>query len=73
MSSISFTLLRVQFRVAHASRVLVSVSSPKQAFSLSVAREKVRDGEDAIAGTRDACATGKELALCTIPRSTYPA
>jgi hypothetical protein len=48
---------------AHASRVLVSVSTPKQSLQkfkhliCSEHTQKVRDGEDAIASTRDACAT----------------
>ena len=51
-----------RFWGAHASRVLVSASTPKQTFQkfkhliCSERTRKVRDGEDAIASTRDACA-----------------
>jgi hypothetical protein len=47
--------------VAHASRVLVSASRRNSLFWCNLwcaigAPEKVRDREDALAGTRDACA-----------------
>ncbi len=56
-------------RVAHASRVLVSASRRNNLF-LNVPRRKkveietkVRDREDRLAGTRDACATPEGIAL----------
>ena len=51
------------FRVAHASRVLVSASRRNElpldfaAIEQIPAVEKVRDREDALASMRDACAT----------------
>ena len=51
------------FRVAHASRVLVSASHRNElpldfaAIEQIPAVEKVRDREDALASMRDACAT----------------
>ena len=55
--------------VAHASRVLVSASRRNNLF-LNVPRgkkveieKKVRDREDRLAGTRDACATPEAIAL----------
>jgi len=45
------------FRVAHASRVLVFGVSPKQAFSTFAWQKKSSRWRDAIASTRDACAT----------------
>jgi len=43
--------------VAHASRVVVSASRRNRLFQLTDGRQEVRDREDAIASTRDACAT----------------
>ncbi len=57
--------------VAHASRVLVAASRRNNLFKRDqraadfVASRKVRDGEDAIASMRDACAT---QASATLPR-----
>jgi len=61
--------------VAHASRVLVFGVAPKQSFSIATAgaetgsTRKVRDREDAITNTRDACAT---FLSATRPLSGFP-
>jgi len=54
--------------VARASRVLVAVSRRNNlfvGFRMESVRglRKVRDGEDAIANTRDACATRKTVRM----------
>ena len=52
-------------RVAHASRVLVSASRRNGLY------EKVRDGEDAIANTGDACAT-RSFAVVELRSKRFP-